>query len=358
MKIANKLLITSIIGLYTLGSLSNFAQTTISRCGTENAHQHDADFLQHQENEQRNFENFLQNESNQRTSAVTIEIPIVVHLLTYAQNPESNISDAKIKSQIDILNADLGKTNSNLSSIVTEFKNLATDTKIRFKLATFDPQGKATTGIIRKASTKKMFAYEKHEEKYSSMGGDDPWDQKNYLNVWIVNDISYGGQSSGLLGRAQFPDDATPRNDGLTVRYYGWGSVAPVQQPYHLGRTATHEIGHWLGLKHIWGLTETDATCTDDDGITDTHKQQTQSSGCNKTKRTCGVLNMVQNYMDYSDDACLALFTPGQAAKMMYTMQTFRKEMLPIVASSREMEMINKISVFPNPTSNHKISIS
>ena len=144
-------------------------------------------------------------------------------------------------------------------------------------------------------------------------GGKAPWDNTKYLNVWIGNLTSIG-----LLGFATPPGTAG-NDDGTVISHDAWGTMGTVVSPNHLGRTATHEIGHYLNLEHVWGL---NGGCNDDDMVTDTPNQDTESGGCptfplldNCTTSGDGVMFM--NYMDYSDDACLVMFTAGQKARML-----------------------------------------
>ena len=233
--------------------------------------------------------------------SVTYNIPVVVHVLynTTAQN----ISDAQVQSQIDVLNKDFQLNNADTTKIPTAFKSLVADCKIQFCLAKRDPNGAATNGIIHKSTTKTSFS-SNDGAKYSSQGGDDAWNSSQYLNLWVCN---LGG---GLLGYAQFPGGAAA-TDGVVILYSAFGNTGTVSAPYNLGRTATHEVGHWLNLRHIWG----DANCGDD-FVGDTPKQQTSNFGCPTyphvtcTNGTAG--DMFMNYMDYVDDQCMQMFSLGQ----------------------------------------------
>ncbi|AXY75081.1 T9SS C-terminal target domain-containing protein [Paraflavitalea soli] len=234
-----------------------------------------------------------------------IKIPVVVHVLY--NTPSQNISDAQIKSQIDVLNKDFRKLNSDTINVPAVFKHLAADCLIEFELAKIDPFGKATTGITRKSTSILMYGLD-DRIKFSSKGGADAWDTDNYLNIWV------GSLAGGLLGYASVLgcDKAV---DGVAITPGAFGTVGPVGAPYNKGRTTTHEIGHWLGLRHIWG----DAACGDDH-IDDTPPQRGATRNC-----PTGVVvtcennpygNMYSNYMDFTDDACLNLFTLGQRNKM------------------------------------------
>ena len=246
----------------------------------------------------------------QRGSSV-YNIPVVVHVLynTTAQN----ISDAQILSQIDVLNKDFQLNNADTTKIPAAFKSKVADCKIQFCLAKRDPNGAATTGIVRKSTTKTFFGSD-DGVKSSSTGGDNAWNSSQYLNLWVCN---LGG---GLLGYAQFPGGAAA-TDGVVILYTAFGNTGNVAAPYNLGRTATHEVGHWLNLRHIWG----DANCGDD-LVGDTPKQQTSNYGCPAYPHvTCSngtAGDMFMNYMDYVDDQCMQMFSIGQRDRIYGVLQT------------------------------------
>jgi len=243
---------------------------------------------------------------NQKTSsAIIVTIPVVVHVLynTAAQN----ISDAQVQSQIDVLNADYHKLNADRSKVPSAFSALIGDAGVQFVLAKRSPTGAATTGIIHKSTTATSFD-DTDKMKYSSSGGDDAWPAGSYLNLWSCN---LGG---GLLGYAQFPGGAAA-TDGVAILYSAFGSGGSAASPYNLGRTATHEVGHWLNLRHIWG----DANCGNDQ-VSDTPTQQTSNYGCptfpHQTCSNGANGDMFMNYMDYVDDACMQMFSSGQGDRM------------------------------------------
>jgi hypothetical protein len=237
-----------------------------------------------------------------RLAANTIvRIPVVVHVLynTAAQN----ISDAQIKSQIDALNRDFRRRNEDSVKTPERFKSVAADVQIEFALATADPMGRATNGIVRKQTG--VVAWQMDDKiKFSAQGGNDAWDSRNYLNIWVGNTRSLLGYASYIGGAAE--------KDGIVINTTAFGNVGG---PYDKGRTLVHEAGHWMGLKHIWG----DTFCGDD-GIDDTPKQGGYTTGCPTEFRsscsngTSG--DMYMNYMDFTNDACLNMFTKGQKEKM------------------------------------------
>jgi hypothetical protein len=228
---------------------------------------------------------------------------VVVHLLY--QTDAQNISDAHIKSGIDALNRDFRRKNADTANTPQRFRQFAADVQIEFALATSDPRGVATTGIIRKRTSVKEWAQD-DKIKQSKYGGDDAWDASQYFNIWI-------GNMPRSLGYASLPGG--PLNlDGVVITTTAFGTIGK-SGGYNMGRTLVHETGHWLGLKHIWG----DADCGDD-GIADTPPQSGFTSGCpNYFLSSCnnGSLgDMYMNYMDFTHDACMNLFTKGQKEKM------------------------------------------
>ena len=228
-----------------------------------------------------------------------ITIPVVVHVV-YNTSAE-NISDAQIQTQIDVLNDDFRRMNSDADNTWSQ----AADTEIEFCMATIDPDGNATNGITRTATSKRSFRTN-DDIKRSNKGGKNAWPAGDYLNVWV------GDISNGILGYAQFPG-GNPATDGVVIDYQYFGTIGTATAPFDLGRTATHEVGHWLNLRHIWG----DGGCSVDDFVSDTPSSDGPNYGCAEGHVSCGTTDMVQNYMDYSDDACMNLFTAGQKARML-----------------------------------------
>ncbi len=232
-----------------------------------------------------------------------IRIPVVVHIL-YSKAQE-NLSEAQITSQIDVLNEDFRRTNADKTNKWPE----AADTQIEFYLAKVDPNGNPTNGITRKSTTKTSWGTTDAMKK-SSQGGVDAWNTAEYLNMWVCN---IGG---GILGYAQFPG-GDPSTDGVVMGPQYFGSSAKgtgfyLNAPFDKGRTTTHEVGHFLNLRHIWG----DGGCGVDDFVADTPESDAPNYNCVTGHSSCGSEDMVQNYMDYSDDACMNLFTLGQKNRM------------------------------------------
>jgi hypothetical protein len=254
-------------------------------------------------------ENFLitQRRSARETgqqAPTLILIPVVVHVLYKAAG--QNLSDEQVNSQIDALNRDFRRRNGDTANTPDRFKSVAADIQIQFQLATADPKGRATTGIIRKYTDVNHWTTD-DKIKFSSQGGDDAWDSRYYLNLWT-------GDLMTLLGYSSLPG-ASAEKDGVVINYTAFGTLKAAA-PYNLGRTATHEVGHWLGLKHIWG----DSYCGDD-LVDDTPVQGYYTSGCPSGFRsTCNngdLGDMYMNYMDFTNDACMNLFTAGQKQRML-----------------------------------------
>lgn len=258
---------------------------------------------------------YQQNNGNAMMRGTPVyNIPVVVHVLwnTAAQN----ISDAQIQTQIDVLNRDYQLLNADTGSVPAAFKSFVADCQIQFCLAKRDPNGVATTGILRKQTTKTSFSADNDDAKSSTTGGDNAWAATKYLNLWVVPDITSAGQS-GILGYAQFPGGAAA-TDGVVIGYKYFGTTGTVVAPFNKGRTATHEVGHWLNLRHIWG---DEAACAADDLVNDTPLQADKNFGCpafplRDACTTSGNGVMFMNYMDYTDDGCMYMFTNGQKSRM------------------------------------------
>ncbi|WP_417201225.1 GEVED domain-containing protein [Bizionia sp.] len=243
----------------------------------------------------------IQQMENNRIDGSIITLPVVVHVLY--RNSTENISVAQIQSQLDVLNEDFRRTNPDADNTWSQ----AADTQIEFCLASIDPNGNATSGITRKSTTRQDWGTT-DDMKKSSQGGVNPWNTSEYLNMWIVPKMTSGGNT--ILGYAQFPG-GNAATDGVVMAYNYFGRVGNVSAPFDGGRTTTHEVGHYLNLRHIWG----DANCGND-FVSDTPTHQTSNGGCPTGRVSCGSADMVQNYMDYTNDSCMNLFTAGQKNRM------------------------------------------
>ncbi|MCD9856270.1 zinc metalloprotease [Epilithonimonas sp. JDS] len=232
----------------------------------------------------------------------SVEIPVVVNVL-YSTAAE-NVSDARIAEQIDVLNKDYAATNTDIGKIPTEFQSVsAGDTKVKFLLSK----------VVRKSVTTSSWSGTTDAMKKSSTGGIDATSPANYLNIWVVGKIVYGAGTT--LGYATFPESSGLWNDGVVIATPFFGKTGAAS-PYNLGRTATHEVGHYLNLRHIWG----DAKCGND-LVADTPTQTGSNGGspayplynrCNGVKRSV----MFMNYMDYVNDAAMYMFSAGQKSRI------------------------------------------
>lgn len=242
------------------------------------------------------------------TNRSLVTIPVVVHVV-YRTTSE-NISNAQIQSQIDVLNADFAKLNADWTNTPSVFQSLVANVDIQFCLAQRDPNGNATNGIVRKSTTRSSFSTNDYVKR-SAYGGSDAWPSSSYLNLWVCN------LSNGILGYAQFPGGPAA-TDGVVINYLAMGTTGTASAPFNKGRTATHEVGHWLNLYHIWG--DDGTSCTGSDNVSDTPNQADENYGC-PSFPTVSCSNgpngdMYMNYMDYTDDACMFMFTNGQKARM------------------------------------------
>lgn len=243
-------------------------------------------------------------------------IPVVVHVVHNPADPASDISAEQVHSQITVLNEDFRAGNPDVSQVPAVWADRVADCNIEFRLATQDPDGAPTDGITRTATTMTFFTTELDDVKSSSTGGADPWPSDEYLNVWVCSEIK---DTIGrvILGYAQFPG-GPPSTDGVVIANFCFGKGGTAQAPFDLGRTATHEIGHWLDLRHIWG--DDRGSCRGTDLVDDTPNQADATFNspafpqisCNNGPDG----NMFMNYMDYTDDAAMFMFTNGQSRRM------------------------------------------
>lgn len=364
-----KLVLTFLFGIIVITSL--FAQSderiAVNRCGSYEVYkqmmQTNAMFAQNQTSIEQFTQNFISKGGAEamRTTAKgpTYTIPVVVHVVY--NTAVQNISDAQIQSQIDVLNKDYQKLNTDVGSVPSVWTSLVANCKIQFCLATIDPDGNATTGV-RRVATKTASFSTNNAVKHTSSGGDDAWPAKDYLNLWVCN---LGG---GILGYAQFPGGAAA-TDGVVITYTGFGSIGTAAAPYNLGRTATHEVGHWLNLRHIWG--DDGTGCGGSDLVDDTPNQADEHYGCPKFPQvSCSNApngDMFVNYMDYTNDKCMFMFTKGQKSRMSATLVTggarhsvtiSGKCGSQVASISNNAIIPGVLSVMPNPVNNGFATIS
>lgn len=284
---------------------------------------------------------------------ILVTVPVVVHVLYY--NSTQNISDAQIQTQIDVLNEDYAHRNPDSVNTPAVFQSLMANTEIQFCLASSDPSGNATTGIERRQVTVTQIGSTNKYYQYAQ-GGLTAWNRNYYLNIWIC-DIDGGF----TLGFSYLPGTASAAYDGVVIDYNFFGTIGTAQSPFDLGRTATHEVGHWFNMEHIWA---DEPSCSADDGVTDTPQQKGENYGCPSYPQTtqsggrCSTADpssMYMNYMDYTDDACMNMFTYGQAARMQAAVNGARATLLTSTGCSIPSGISTPggklgMSVYPNPS--------
>ena len=232
----------------------------------------------------------------------TYTIPVFVHVVY--NTPEQNISIEQIRSQIAALNADFSATNPDLAGVPAEFADRIANAGITF---TWNEQ----LHIKRVHNGTRTSWGTNDEVKFSKNGGSDAYFPETYLNIWICM-IGKGIDNQEVLGYAQFPGGSS-LTDGIVVNPHCFGTTGALYPSFNKGRTATHEIGHWLNLRHIWG----DGGCNIDDFVADTPTSDRPNFGCPTTPPLhCNSNDMTMNYMDYTDDACMYMFTTGQKLRM------------------------------------------
>ncbi|MEM6265155.1 MAG: M43 family zinc metalloprotease [Bacteroidota bacterium] len=337
----NLLFRTPVLLVFLLAVFPLFGQQEgIIRCHTVEVEEHKhAQFPELETVEQ--FETWLAEKLKhpplQKTQAV-ITIPIVIHVIHSGENigSGSNLSNARILSQLDVLNEDFRR-----ESGTPGFNNNAVgaDTEIEFCPAVIDPSGSllSVAGIHRINYQSQNLNAPPFSENYieTVVKPRTIWDPTKYFNMWVL-DLAPTSTGDVILGYAAFPRGSnlpqgipgagtTASTDGVVMNYPYFGRTGNPNAPYNRGRTATHEVGHWLGLRHIWG----DGNCNADDFCSDTPNAGRSNFGC-PNNNSCGSRDMVENYMDYTDDACMNIYTQCQKTRMQTVMQNAdrRRELL------------------------------
>jgi len=293
-------------------------------CGTMEHHamllQNDPGLAQRVQQIENEMQDWIANHYNP-AERVVYTIPVVFHVV-YA-NATENIPDQRMIDQLQVLNEDFRKLNADAGNVPSGWQSIAADCEINFCMATQDPNGNATNGITRTSTSTSSFNTNDNV-KFNSSGGKDAWPAADYLNIWVCD------LGPSLLGYAQFPGG--PANtDGVVLNYRYTGTTG-AQAPFNKGRTATHEVGHWLNLFHIWG--DDGGSCSGSDLVSDTPNQADATGGCFSPGQVltdgCATSSpgyMWQNYMDYTDDACMYMFTNGQKTRVQACMAGTRNSL-------------------------------
>ncbi|CAN5322057.1 hypothetical protein BH23BAC1_BH23BAC1_43020 [soil metagenome] len=257
--------------------------------------------------------NLRQGRNGERTAQENVlEIPVVIHIIHKGEpiGTGVNLSDNRILSQINTLNTDYRRLNSDTIFTPPQYLDVAADTEIEFVLARSDPEGMPTNGIVRVRGSQDDWGINDNEE----LKAESYWPAENYLNIWVTD------LSSELLGFAQFPVSDLQGlefsfnnrlTDGVVIDYEYFGENININ-PRSMGRTTTHEIGHFLGLRHTWG----DGNCDVDDYCDDTPNSRGPNYTCTSERISCDSRDMFENYMDYTNDVCMNIFTQCQKARM------------------------------------------
>ncbi len=309
-------------------------------------------------------------------------VPVVFHVL-YNKSVE-NIPDSLLFSQLEVLNQDFRRLNPDTGNLRSIFKSRAGDTRVEFRMASQDPNGNPSNGIDRQYTSVTSWGSLSLNDnmKKTANGGVAAWDPDKYLNIWVCN-MDYSG-SPYVLGYAYPPvgapnwgsgSNALSKNyEGVVLHYlvtgrnnpYGAAHSSAAVRASVRGRTATHEVGHFMGLRHIWGDPRfTSDRCVVDDGIDDTPKASDKSNfDCNKSKNTCNegagdMPDLVENYMDYSSNICQVMFTRKQSAIMQYCLTQLRPGLAAMRVEFDTLPDPRKVyTVYPVPSSSGVVNIS
>ncbi|HLP50949.1 MAG TPA: M43 family zinc metalloprotease [Chitinophagales bacterium] len=356
-----------LLAILLASTLPSFSQANQRRCGT-------FDIIEYREQMAPGYKQRVnacldnarhiinQNEASRAANDTVYRIQVVFHVV-YGTAAE-NIPDSVILSQVEVLNEDYRRLNADTVNTRQEFLPVAADTKIEFYLAQTDPDGNPTTGITRTAGNGGIIGFNPFQDNVKSEpGGKAPWPTDRYVNIWVCNVLN----GFGILGYA-FPPSNAPNwpagsttdsaLQGIVLHYpvVGRNFSDPIDVTVTRGRSLSHEMGHYLGLRHIWGDS---VGCNNDDGIEDTpFASDASQQTCNLSINSCpdagtDFQDMIENYMDYSDDRCLNMFTQGQADIMRTMLQTSRAGVATIETTTsikNAAQNFQSVQVFPNPS--------
>ncbi|MFT6718901.1 MAG: hypothetical protein ACJAY8_001300 [Sphingobacteriales bacterium] len=356
-------------------SIITIAQQDVDPCGMveyiKSQMNKNQDYIDGVIRAEKNAQKWMEDHPNSFKNDGGLTIPVVFHVIYNENDASQNIPESTILSQLEVLNKAYRNQDSDAALGRDEFDHLRGDMKINFALASIGPNGNATNGIMRYPVQKDGFDIftEMDAWKHEATGGADAWPNDLYLNFWVCK-LTIFGMENALLGIATFPatmsveeGNATPApfdEDGVTVNYRHVGATLDTDiAPNNLGKTAIHEVGHWLGLRHIWAdeddpFTGVPGPCGQDDYVNDTPMCNQRSQGdCNFNRNSCsnenefsdnfwGAVNppdMVENYMDYSGDECMHMFTQGQKERAWSFLVTAREKLFG--SSGRSGEHFN-----------------
>lgn len=294
----------------------------------------------------------------------TVTIPVVFHVVWRTE--AERISIAQIQSQLEVINQDFRLQNANRIQIPESFQSIAADMELEFCLAQMDPTGQSTSGIIYQRTnidqiggTDAVF--------YTALGGHDAWDTEHYLNIWVAQ------MPTGLAGRASFPNSSIPEEDGIIISPDRIGTGGTTTAPFDQGRTLTHELGHYFNLLHLWGAAACDSIinesqrgccsnifpdCPCDDLVEDTPAtiERYINQCLSESDFPCGHPGMPMNFMTFSEDACMMLFTEGQKQRVWEALTGPRKGLLEsqgcsMSTSNQSAQTIQEplVYIYPNP---------
>lgn len=330
-----------------------------SRQMLEISQQRHPELIRQMEETEGRLQDWISRQEYRRNKGEVITIPVVVHVIW--NQAGQNISDEQILSQLDILNADFRKHNADSLLSDHPFWPFTADVGIEFCLAVTDPLGNPVSGITRTQTSVTNWDWSNYEEITSTAsGGQDNWDPTRYLNLYSANLDGFA------LGFATFPDEfvMNPEKDGVVVHFQAFGNTGMAgtgdYEANGQGRTATHEVGHWLNLNHIWG----DTSCGDD-LVADTpvHEDPFGNYDCPSfplnAMNQCGSDEngeMFMNYMDYTNDTCMSMFTNGQAMRVLATLNDTRASLLESFACEDPTGILPvsahaDLHIYPNPSS-------
>lgn len=279
-------------------------------------------------------------------------VPVVVHIIHNgeAEGEGANIPDAQIHSQIEVLNKDFNRENADTINTPENFQGVAADVGIRFVLARTDPYGFFTNGIVRVQAAKDTWSYSADEKELKSLSY---WPADDYINIWVVNRLS-----ANFIGFSTYPvsdlegiidPNFNPLVDGIVLSREYFGSIEhgdfELDEDYNRGRSLTHEMGHYFGLRHIWGDIN---NCSADDYCDDTPMVDKSHSSCPETSFSCGSENMFQNFMDYTPDRCMNLFTECQKSRMRTVVEN----------SPRRTSLLTSPGLTPPPGFDYDLSLN